>query len=450
MERTKGTVVGLFILGAAMLFLPAWGVAGVPLKGEPVGTHVHCGGAITIGGALARTQPIRAHGICREVLSISATRVSTTIIGDGDNVNAHGGSACAANAGANATTIISNDPSAPEIVNIQGKNITITALNVTSLRGDDPSISPPLDPKAFDKAQCVAAKGSLPPTGDGSDAQDPACSNNRGIRLQRNGIALLGRNTRDSQILGGVDSTLYVEQTGVCIFNVGSNGVEATQGSVLRLINSEVRNAGGDGVVVTDGSASGIGSSSGSELKLPSDAYHGPGHVSGNIIHDNSGVGITVDRLGQSRILSAFIYNNGADGIRVRRNSQADISGSVINNNGANGIRVDDNSNVSLGATFGNNLPTCPSDTFGAVCQVLSGSFISPANLSNTTTAANLGSFGVKCTIGGSVSGKLSTDRGGGATPLVGSGSGANLTGHTAGMGSFGTTTSDNCIDKTN
>jgi hypothetical protein len=440
MNRITATVVGLFILGAALLLVPSWSVAGPPLPGESIGTSVSCKPGVTIGAALGKTQPIRAHGTCTEILSIAATRVSITIIGDGGNVNDFGGSACAANAGK--TTILSNDPSAAEIVSVQGKNITITALNVRSLRGDDPSINPPLDsPLAFDTAQCVAAKGTLPPTADGSDAQDPACSNNRGIRAQRNGVLLLGRNTRDNGILLGSDPKLYVEQTGVCIYNVGSNGVEATQGSVLRLINSEIHNAGGDGVVVTDGSASGIGSSSGSELKLPSDAYRGPGYVSGNVIHDNTGVGITVDRLGQSRILSARIYNNGADGIRVRRNSQADVSGNVIDNNGGNAVRVDDNSNISLGATFG-NAATCPANTFGAVCQVLSGSFISPANLSNTTTIANA-SFGIKCTIGGSVSGKQSTDRGGGALILTGAGGAKSF-------GAFGLGTNDNCIDKTN
>ncbi len=443
MERTKGAVVGLLILGAILLFLPSWSVAGPPLFGEAIGTHVTCKPGVTIGAKLGSTQPLRVHGPlpCFEILSIAATRVSTTIIGDGGNVNAFGGSACAANAGK--TTILSNDPSAPEIVSVQGKNITITALNVTSLRGDDPLIQPPLDdPENFFAAACVAAKGSLPPTADGSDAQSGDCSNNRGIRAQRDGILLLGRNTRDSQILNGADSRVYVEQTGVCIFNVGSNGVEATQGSVLRLINSEIRNAGGDGVNVTDGSASGIGSSSGSELKLPSDAYHGPGYVSGNMIHDNSGVGITVDRLGQTRVVNAFIYNNGADGIRVRRNSQADVSGSVIDNNGGNAIRVDDNSNISLGATFGNNIPTCSSTFFGAVCQVASGSFISPANLANTTTVANA-SFGIKCSVGGSISGKASTDRGGGASILTGVGGAKSI-------GAFGVSTNDNCIDKTN
>jgi hypothetical protein len=375
---------------------------------------------------LGRPQPLRVHGTCKETLSIADTRVNITIIGDGDGDCGNPSN----------TKIIGDDPSAAQIVQIRGKNITMTALEISGLLGTDPTVKPPLGIPDFDASQCTGSTGT-------GDAQDPNCNNNRGVRAQRGGIVLLGRNVTPGDFKPPSDPTTFQEQTGVCIHHVGKNGIEITAESVGRIINSEVHNVGGDGIVFSEVSGGLVGFSSGGEFNLPTDAYPGQGHSGPVLIHDNTGVGVTVDRLAEARIVGNFIHNNGGDGIRVRRNSQADIASNLINANGANGIRVDDNSNVSLGTTFSTG---CGSTDFGGICSPP----INQGNLANTTSVPNLGSFGVKCTVGGSVSGKLSTDRGGGPLPLVGSGSGANLTGHTAGFGTFGTVTNDNCIDRTN
>ena len=441
MNRITGTAVGLFILGAAILFMPAWGVAGPVLKGEPVGTHVHCGGAATIGSALGRTQPVRAHGLCRETLSIAATRTSITIIGDGggDNRSAEdGGSGVSACNDPRNTLIIGDDPTAAQIVAVQGKNITITGVEIFGVRADDPSVSPPISGNVWDPALCPSA---VPGAGT---AQDPGCNNNRGVRAQRGGILLLGRNVAKGDFGGPVDPKHYIEQSGVCIHDVAKNGIEANQSSTLRIINSEIMNAGGDAINLTDVSAANIGSSSGSELNLPSDPFQAPGHAGPNIIHHNTGVGITVDRLSQARIVGNYIHNNGAEGVRVRRHSQADVASNLIDAN-LNGLRVDDNSNISLG-TVGN--PGCPATSFGFLCPthtaIHSGTFVKQDTLANSTTAAALNtSFGIKCSVGGSVSGLASVDRSSSATNKLSGVGGAKS------FGSFGVGTNDNCIDKT-
>jgi hypothetical protein len=444
----------LYILGAILLLSPASATAGPIIPGEPVGTHVFCGKAVTIGSKLASAQPLRVHGICQEILSISDTRVNITIIGDGGDVRdaAITGSACSANEGA--TTIFPDDPSAAEIIQVRGKNITITALNVFGLRADDPSIKPPVGPlglPAWDTAQCTGAQGKASTTlrntdannGDPLlvDAQDPFCSNNRGIRAQRNGIMLIGRNTRLDAVKGGDDPTDYYEKSGVCIKNVGSAGIEVTQGSFARVINSEVQHVGGDGVLISEGSAAFIGSASGSEYKLDQDAFRGPGHSGPNYIHNNTGAGVNVDRGSEARIVNNFIAFNGKAGVAVGGASNADVDSNIFAGNLGSGLSLAGNSNVALGSTY--DTLGCNETTWGAPCGV-PGTF-DPRTLANTVTVVNI-SFGIKCVVGASITGRSSTDRAGGIKGLAGNGAAPTSTigGGISGISSFDA----NCINK--
>lgn len=437
MKRITGTAVGLFILGAALLLMPTWGEAGPILKGEPVGTHVNCGGATTIGNALGRTQPLRVHGTCGETISISDTRANITIIGDGGGDNRtpeDGGSGVSACNDSNNTQIVGDDPTAAQIIQVRGRNITITGVEISGIRGDDPSVKPKLGSNVWDSSLCPG----------GATAQDGNCNNNRGIRAQRGGIVLLGRNISKGDFVGGVDGKHYIEQTGICIHDVSKNGIEGNAGTVVRVINSEIKNVGGDGISLTDLTAANIGSSSGSELNLPSDAFQSPGRAGPNIIHHNLGVGITVDRGSQARIIGNYIHNNASEGIRVRRHSQADVASNLIDQN-LTGVRVDDNSNVSLG-TVGN--PGCPATSFGFLCPTHTathgGTFVKQDTLANSTSSTALNtSFGLKCSVGGSISGLISVDRSSSATNRL-SGTGGQKS-----LGSFGAQTNDNCIDKT-
>jgi hypothetical protein len=437
MKRITGTAVGLFIFGAALLFMPTRGEAGPILKGEPVGTHVNCGGSTTIGAALGRPQPLRVHGTCGETISISDTRVNITIIGDGGGDNRtpeDGGSGVSACNDSNNTQIVGDDPTAAQVIQVRGRNITITGVEISGIRGDDPSVNPKLGSAAWDSSLCPG----------GATAQNPNCNNNRGVRAQRGGIVLLGRNVARGDFGGGIDPKKYIEQTGICIHDVSKNGIEGNAGTVVRIINSEIKNVGGDGISLTDLTAANIGSSSGSELNLPSDAFQAPGHAGPNIIHHNLGVGITVDRGSQARIVGNYIHNNASEGVRVRRHSQADVASNLIDKN-LSGLRVDDNSNISLGTV---GAVGCDATSFGFLCPthtaIHSGTFVKQDTLANSTTATALNtSFGVKCTVGGSVSGLLTLDRSSSAANRL-SGVGGQKS-----FGAFGAGTNDNCIDKT-
>jgi hypothetical protein len=441
MNKTRAMVIGLYILGAILLLAPVTVTAGPQLPGENVGTHVFCGKSVTIGSKLGNAQPLRVHGICQEILSIADTRVNITIIGDGGDVRDSGGSACDANDGI--TTIFPDDPSAAEIIQVRGKNITITALNIFGLRADDPSIKPPIGPLGLPDWQSSQCAGSTPTTNRTltADSQSAGCSNNRGIRAQRNGIMLIGRNTRQGSIKPGdnnEDPQYYDEKSGVCIKYVGSAGIEVTQGSFARVINSEVQHVGGDGVLISEGSAAFIGSASGSEYKLAAtttEAFPGPGHSGPNWIHNNTGAGVNVDRGSEARIVNNFIAFNGKAGIPVARASQADIDSNRIDGNLGGGVTVSDNSNVSLGTTFNAG---CDATTWGAPCGE-PGTF-DPRTLSNTVTVANT-SWGIKCTIGGSISGRATQDRFGGTMSL-------GLNGG-AGLSTFSTAAPDLCVNKT-
>jgi hypothetical protein len=249
---------------------------------------------------------------------------------------------------------------------------------------------------------------------------------------------LIGRNTRDDATKTGENPQIYVEKSGVCIKNVASTGIEVTQGSFARVINSEVQHAGGDGILVAEGSAAFIGSASGSEYKLATDAFSGPGHSGPNWIHNNTGTGINIDRGSEARIVNNFVSFNTGAGMNVGRASQADIDSNRIDGNGGGGLLVRDNSNVSLGTTFNAG---CEATTWGAPCGT-PGTF-DPRTLANTVTVANT-SFGIKCTIAGSISGRATQDRAGG-TQSLGLNGGAGV----STFGSFGTVTSDNCTNKT-
>ena len=177
MERIKGKAVGSLILGAILLLLPV--LVGAEL--EPVGTHVFCSKTVTIGAKLGSAQPLRVHGTCTEILSIADTRVNITIIGDG----------------CGKTIVRGSDPSASEIIQIRGRNIVVTNLEIHGLKASDPLVKPALGPPDW-LGSCT-----------GTDASDGACNNNRGIRLQRGGIAQIGRNVTDPS-----DPTAFIEQTG--------------------------------------------------------------------------------------------------------------------------------------------------------------------------------------------------------------------------------------------
>jgi hypothetical protein len=453
MNKALGAVFGL--IGAILLLLPVAAFAGPVLPGEPVGTNVFCSGSqsnnrsVTISAALGRVQPLRAHNAkgqpCKETISIADTRVNITIIGDGGDTLTWG-NACADPSN---THIVGEDPSQAQIIQVRGRNITITGVEVS---GQDITVlNTPGQQQNFlnnnlglfagtdfDPAQCTSHQ-----------TQDPACNNNRGIRAQRGGILLLGRHTATGGFLPVLTASnhnpaQFEEKTGVCIHDVGKNGIEIAAGSSARIINSEVHNVGGDGIQLTEMSTATIGFSSGGEFNLTSDPFISPGNGGPNYIHNNTGNGVGVQRNSLGRVVGNTISENQTSGVNVTRGSSADVADNVLNANSQFGVAVNDNSQVNMGTT-GNNLcaltvpgftnirpstpgpsplPTpssagnqCPGAGGGLQNSGTTGSgVVNVSNLANSVTVNNT-SGGISC-VRSYIAGRSTRDRANGASNL--------------------------------
>jgi hypothetical protein len=356
------------------------------------------------------------------------------------------GNACA---DLNNTLIVGEDPSQAQIIQVRGRNITITGVEVT---GQDITAIPTsflnknlglFDVQAggtdFDSAQCTSHL-----------TQDPNCNNNRGIRAQRGGILLLGRHTAFGGFLPVLTATnhnpaQYEEKTGVCVHDVGKNGIEIAAGSSARIINSEVHNVGGDGIQLTEMSTATIGFSSGGEFNLTSDPFVSPGNGGPNFIHNNTGNGVGVQRNSLGRVVGNTISQNQTSGVNVTRGSSADVADNVLNANSQFGVAVNDNSQVNMGTT-GNNLCTLtvpgfsnilPSSIGGGVgnptpssagnqCPGAGGAtqnsgttgsgVVNVSNLANSVTVNNT-SGGISC-VRSYIAGRSTRDRANGASNL--------------------------------
>jgi parallel beta-helix repeat protein len=159
-----------------------------------------------------------------------------------------------------------------------------------------------------------------------------------------------------------------------------------------RIFNNTIQNNGGDGIIVTEGSAVRIGFSS------TDDGFVGP-----NTIQNNAGNGISVSRSSAAQIRgnTTTIRGNGGHGISVFKVSHAEIASNDISGNGGDGINVTENSGVNLGSAVIAGVTNVPP---------VSPVFLQP----NTTTEPNNG-FGIRCSIGAYVRGELGTlsgDRG--------------------------------------
>jgi parallel beta-helix repeat protein len=108
--------------------------------------------------------------------------------------------------------------------------------------------------------------------------------------------------------------------------------------------------------------------------------------ASPNIIQNNNTTGILVTRSSAARIVGNTISNNERIGVVVSRGSHAEIDNNTIDGNGRGGILVNRNSGADLGTDKGKRI----------------------RNLPNKTTANN-GRFGIRCSRGGYVDGRLGT-----------------------------------------
>lgn len=167
---------------------------------------------------------------------------------------------------------------------------------------------------------------------------------------------------------------------GNIVQNVGEDGIQVRLGASAIIVNNTVQNNPGEGINVGEGASVRVGfrESRGFRVAEP------------NVIQNNAGRGISVTRASSARIYSNRILTNGGGGVRVSRGAYADVSSNDISGNVGDGILVQQTSAVVLGA-----------DTTEDPV----------ADDPNSTTANNTG-FGIRCTVGGSLDGRIGTLKG--------------------------------------
>lgn len=114
-------------------------------------------------------------------------------------------------------------------------------------------------------------------------------------------------------------------------------GIHIDKGSIIRLLNNTVENSGGIGIDITGASYAYIG------VFIPRVPALSP-----NIVRNNSGPGINVERTSGAWIVGNTITGNKESGIAVDRNAQADVIANLISGNGGNGITASFGSGVNF------------------------------------------------------------------------------------------------------
>ncbi len=197
-------------------------------------------------------------------------------------------------------------------------------------------------------------------------------------------------------------STIEVRGRGITIkgFTVtgGGNGINVSRGGQAVIDGNTVQGTGGAGIIVIRTSHAVIVNNTVQNnarfgILISHSSY---GFVGGlatedktarpNIIENNGRNGILVNRSAGARIVGNTIRNNKRYGVRVQRGSNAEIANNTIDGNARDGISVSRNSAASLGRDTVRQIHHAP----------------------NTTTANNKG-FGISCSIGGAVDGRLGT-----------------------------------------
>jgi len=192
-------------------------------------------------------------------------------------------------------------------------------------------------------------------------------------------VAVRGVTVTGFRITKGRDAIHVRWSTQVFILNntieqTGRNGVQVTRGAWAHISGNTIRNNPGNGIQVQESTVR-IGGS-----------LDEPPQPLANVIENNGGRGIFIDRASVARIAGNTIANNNQNGIEVARMSQADIASNTIEANAQNGIRVMQNSGVNLGADTGTGLENSP----------------------NSSTVPN-GKYGIEVSLGAYADGRLGT-----------------------------------------
>ncbi len=164
-------------------------------------------------------------------------------------------------------------------------------------------------------------------------------------------------------------------------------GIHIDKGAIARILNSTVEYSGGIGIDITGASYAYIG------VFIPRVPALSP-----NIVRNNGGPGINIERTAGAWIVGNTISNNKESGIAVHRNAQADVIGNMINANGGDAITASFSGGVNLLSEPRRDGP-------------------------NQTAAAQAnGGFAIRCGVGGYVDGPLGSLAGAKGAKLIDSG----------------------------
>jgi parallel beta-helix repeat protein len=191
----------------------------------------------------------------------------------------------------------------------------------------------------------------------------------RGRRITIRGFTITGGNP--AVLITGSGSATLTNN----VIQSAVNGIVALLSGTAIITGNTIQNNSDAGILVTEGAHARIGFASAADTA-----------ASPNTIQGNGVGGITVIRGSSARIIGNTISNNTGDGVGVFRLSQADLSSNAIDGNTGNGINVSQNSGVNLGRDTGTSIFDAP----------------------NTTGTPNTG-FGVNCSVGGYLDGRIGT-----------------------------------------
>jgi parallel beta-helix repeat protein len=192
-----------------------------------------------------------------------------------------------------------------------------------------------------------------------------------------------GITIRGFVITGGNPQAVAVQDGGTAVIDgntiqfAARNGIAVFRGSSANIVNNTIQNSGLAGIAIQQTSTARIGWSG-----PPNNRVSAP-----NTIQNNGAEGVQVYRGSSAQIFSNTIQNNASHGVFVDRNSQAEIAACLITGNVGDGIRGMRGAGVDTGT-----------DATGAT----------PQFDDNTNTGTN-GGYGVRCTLGGFVDGRLGT-----------------------------------------
>lgn len=213
-------------------------------------------------------------------------------------------------------------------------------------------------------------------------------------------VFILGRDVRITgfTILGGSHAIhLSGPATAVIDKNVirqSAGAIHIDKGSVGTIFDNVIEDNRGYGINLIENSYARIG------FRIPTLPKPQP-----NIIRNNDGPGVIVARWSSAWVVGNQITNNKGHGVIVDRQSQADVQANDIGGNGGDGIRVSHGSGVNF-------------DSVGSDMVI---------NEPNRSIAANSGA-GVRCEVGGYVSGRLGALNGIAGPRLAGKGCVDNTT----------------------